>query len=211
MLQNRTDDCWKWQQLSKSNHVRDSIAKFLLRLLINKLVPCSSKKNLEFILRATSLIKQAMYNKAQRGKAIKSHLSSCSAIFFWSTEMYWPNWYMSMDKSQGTSYPAQPTIDRSLIRQTGWLTRFLMSMSLLVQMLKWKPYNMKQMTTVMSGFWQKMQSYKFAWRDVCETHGISDSPWCLAAFPSAADSKTCLCSEKQDGTRMVGEGRRDLS
>ena len=117
MLWNGTD-CWRWQQLSKSNHVRDAIVKLLLRLLIYKLVLCSRKMNLEFILRATSHIKQAMYSKEKRGRAIKSHFPSCSAIFFWSTERYWPNLYMSMDKSQGVSYPAKPAIDGSSMRQS---------------------------------------------------------------------------------------------
>jgi len=63
---------------------------------------------------------------------------------------------------------------------------------------------MKEKATVISDFWQKIQSDECAWREgaVCETHGISDSPWCLAAFSSAAESKTCLCLKSAVGPEL---------
>lgn len=97
----------KWDRLVEMAanlcHVRDVIVKLLLKLLTYEMVSHSSEMNQEFTLRATSLINHAMYNKAERGRSIKSNFPSCSAIIFWSAEMYWPNLHISMNESQGIS------------------------------------------------------------------------------------------------------------
>lgn len=70
---------------------------------------------------------------------------------------------------------------------------------------------MKQKATVMSVFFQKIESDECSWREgtACETHGISDSHWCLAAFSSAAEAKICLCLKSKVGPEW--EEKKDVT
>lgn len=152
-----------------------------------------------------------MYNKAKRRKAIKSHLPSCSATFFWSTEMYWPNLYMSMDKSQGISYPAQPAIDGSLIRQSGMTSQISYEHVTLSSDIKMKTMQHETKGYSHVWFWQKIVRWMCLERGSClwNTWDFRLSLVFSSLFQCSRVQDLPL-SEEQSGTRMVGEDRRDL-
>lgn len=148
-------DCWGWQQLSRSSRGREAAVKFCSHCWF----PIWSHIPLKLIQgsfqgQRGSSSKESTIKQREEGQS-KVIFSSCSAIFSQSPEMFWLNLYMSTDNSQGKSCPPHPVLGGSLIRQLGWLARFLRSTSLLAQMSKSEPRNMKQKAAVVSGFWHK--------------------------------------------------------
>lgn len=107
--------------------------------------------------------------------------------------MFWPNLYMSMDKSQKKSSSLHPAT-RRIINQSRVIKQISYEHLTLSSDVQTKPTKHEEKGCSHVWLLAKAQSEGCAWlrEAVCETHGILGSPWWLKTFPRAAEFKNWM-------------------